>query len=162
MLRPTKDPHSRPAMNALERLHSELGGQIFANKTEAVRLRTAMMQVEAVMKMLAPDFDVSRIAPKRRNTGNPWFKRGTLYRSAVDMLRTAQGPMTSREIVVALLASKGVTATREQSRNLEAGIRSSLDNHEGKGVVRVGEGMPARWQLCFSFAALQFDTPQDR
>jgi hypothetical protein len=29
--------------------------------------------------MLRPDFSINRIAPKRRNTGNPWFKRGTLY-----------------------------------------------------------------------------------
>lgn len=29
------------------------------------------------------------ISAKRRNTGNPWFKRGTLYRDAVDVLRRA-------------------------------------------------------------------------
>jgi hypothetical protein len=28
-----------------------------------------------------------------------------------------------------------------------AGIRCSLDNHKGRGIVRVGEGMPARWAL---------------
>jgi hypothetical protein len=30
--RPTRDPHTRPAINTLERLHSELGGQILENK----------------------------------------------------------------------------------------------------------------------------------
>ena len=26
------------------------------------------------------------------------------------------------------------------------GVRTSLRNHEGKGVVRVGEGVPIRWR----------------
>jgi hypothetical protein len=46
-----------------------------------------MMQVEAVPKMLRPDFNITLIAPKRRVVGNPWFKRGTLFRSAVDVMR---------------------------------------------------------------------------
>lgn len=41
-----------------------------------------MMQVEAVVKMLQPGFNVASIAAKRRNKSNPWFKRGTLFRSA--------------------------------------------------------------------------------
>jgi hypothetical protein len=48
-----------------------------------------MMQVEAVVKMLQPGFNVASTAAKRRNKSNPWFKRGTLFRSAVDVLRRA-------------------------------------------------------------------------
>jgi hypothetical protein len=48
-----------------------------------------MMQVEAVLQMLQPGFSVAGIAAKRRNKSNPWFKRGTLLRSAVDVLRRA-------------------------------------------------------------------------
>jgi hypothetical protein len=40
------------------------------------------------------------------NTGNPWFKRGNLYRSAVDVLRRAASPMTARQISDAPLAEK--------------------------------------------------------
>ena len=65
-----------------------------------------MMQVEALLQMLKPDFDVRTISAKRRNKSNPWFKRGTLYRSAVDVLRRANAPMTAREIAEALLAGK--------------------------------------------------------
>jgi len=35
-----------------------------------------MMQVEAVVKMLQPGFNVASIAAKRRNKSNPWFRRG--------------------------------------------------------------------------------------
>jgi hypothetical protein len=68
-------------------LHAELAGKLLANKREAIRPRTAMMQVEAVVKMLQPGFNVASIAAKRRNKSNPWFKRGTLFGSAVDVPR---------------------------------------------------------------------------
>jgi hypothetical protein len=57
---------------------------------ETKRLRLSIFQVEAVMKLLSPEVDLRLIAPKRRNTGNPWFKRGTLYRAVVDTLRRAE------------------------------------------------------------------------
>jgi len=50
------------------------------------------------MKMLNPAVNIRLIAPKRRNVGNPWFKRSTLYRGAIDVLRRAERPMTAREI----------------------------------------------------------------
>jgi hypothetical protein len=43
---------SKQAVYTLGLLHAELAGKLLANKREAIRLRTAMMQVEAVVKML--------------------------------------------------------------------------------------------------------------
>lgn len=45
--RPTKDPHTRPAINTLERLHMELGGQILANRQQHDALNEQMRHVEA-------------------------------------------------------------------------------------------------------------------
>src|SRR5438105_12633258 len=73
MRRPTRSPFHRPAMQTLERLHAELGGQILENKTEALQLADSMRHVEAVIKMLDPTFNLRRIAVKRRQP-NPWFK----------------------------------------------------------------------------------------
>jgi hypothetical protein len=78
---PTYSAAKKQAVYTLGLLHAELAGKLLANKREAIRLRTAMMQVEAVVKMLEPGFNVASIAAKRRNKSNPWFKRGTLFRS---------------------------------------------------------------------------------
>jgi hypothetical protein len=59
------------------------------NERQRIRLKTAMMQVEAVLLMLQPGFNIKSIVAKCRNKSNPWFKRGTLFRSAVDVLRRA-------------------------------------------------------------------------
>lgn len=71
---------SQQVLFTLGQLHSELAAKLLASQRETKRLRTSMLQVEAVMKMLDPAVNIRLIAPKRRNAGNPWFKRGTLYR----------------------------------------------------------------------------------
>jgi hypothetical protein len=91
--RPTRDPHTRPAINTLERLHAELGGQILENKQRHDELAEQMRHVEACIKLLDPGYNLARITVKRRKA-NKWFKRGTLYRAALDVLRTATEPMT--------------------------------------------------------------------
>jgi hypothetical protein len=76
----------------------------------------------------------------------PWFfKRGTLFRSAVDVLRRASSPMTAREIAQALIADKAVPATRKQFVDLQAAIHAALRKRNGATVV--SEGAPARWRL---------------
>jgi hypothetical protein len=145
---PRAEIASKQAVYTLGILHAELAGKLLANKREAIRLRTAMMQVEAVVKMLQPGFNVASIAAKRRNKSNPWFKRGTLFRSAVDVLRRAAVPMTAREIADALVADKAPQATRKQAIDLQAAILAALRKRNGAMVV--GVGAPARWKLSIS------------
>jgi hypothetical protein len=148
--RPTRDPHTRPAIHTLERLHSELGGAILENRQKHQELSDQMRQVEAVIKMLDPSYNLGRIAVKRRKP-NKWFKRGTLYRRALDVLRTATDPMTASEIGAAVLKAHGVEgASSEDVQGIALGIQHSLKNHDGKGVQRVGEASPARWALASS------------
>jgi hypothetical protein len=104
-----------------------------------------MLQVEAVLQMLQPGFSVAAMAAKRRNKSNPWFKRGTLFRSAVDVMRRAGTPMTAREIAEALIVGKAPAATRKQAIDLQAAILAALRKRDGKTVV--GDGAPARWRL---------------
>jgi hypothetical protein len=106
-----------------------------------------MRHVEAVIKMLDPGYSLRAISVKRRQP-NPWFKRGTVYRRAVDVLRTAIEPLTAREIADRLLEAANVASpNKEAVRDLVGTINSSLRNHDGKGVQRANDGSPARWQL---------------
>jgi hypothetical protein len=56
-----------------------------------------MKHIEAVIRMFEPSYDVRRIAARRPNRTNGLFKRGTLFRTALDALRKAPEPMTTRE-----------------------------------------------------------------
>ena len=97
------------------------------------------------MRCAASRINVCGIAAKRRNKSNPWFKRGTLFRSAVDVMRRAHAPMTAREIAEALIAGKAVPATRKQFKDLQAAILAALRKRDGAMVL--GLGTPARWSL---------------
>ena len=122
-----------------------MAANILANKREAIRLRTTVMQVGAVVKMLQPGFNVASIAAKRRNKSNPWFKRGTLFRSAVDVMRRAQAPIRRGRLRKPLIAGKAVPATRKQFKDLQAAILAALRKRDGAMVL--GLGTPARWSL---------------
>jgi hypothetical protein len=138
-----------PAVAYLVRLHADLGGQMKTNKAEAARLAEAMRHVEAVIKLYDPNFNVRGISVRRRVQGNPWFKRGTMFRHALDAMRQAAKPLTVREITDAvMLAQQIADATRIQRAGLEAAIRSCLENNVGKTVKREGDGVPKRWRLA--------------
>ena len=149
MRRPTRDPYARPAIQTLERLHAELGGKMLQNKQGHANLAEQMRHVEAVIKMLDPGYSLRAISVKRRQP-NPWFKRGTVYGRAVEVLRTATEPLTAREIAGRVLDKANInikTPAKADLADLIGTINSSLRNHDGKGVQRVNEGSPARWKL---------------
>jgi hypothetical protein len=132
---------------ALVRLHSELGGRILANRKEAKSLKDDMRHVEAVICMFEPGYDVRRIAA-RRNRSNGLFKHGALFRLAMDALRKAPEPMTTRQIAEAMLAAKGgPKPSRKQMHGLLVAMQGIMRKYNGRAVVRVGEGVPARWTL---------------
>ena len=148
MPRAFKANPNHPAVAYLVRLHADLGGKIWENRKEAERLADAMRHVEAVIKLFDPAYNVRRISIRRRHKGNPWFKRGTLFRHALDVLREAREPLTARHIAERLLAAKGVSGVKSRAvSNLAASVLASLAVNDGKTVRRVGEGSPGRWQI---------------
>jgi hypothetical protein len=93
-----------------------------------------MMQMEAFLQMLQPGFSVAAIAAKRRVKSNPWSERGTLFRSAVDVMRRAGTPTTAREIAGTLIVGKAPQATRKQAIDLQAA-----------SLRRYGSATAGRW-----------------
>jgi hypothetical protein len=142
--------HNHPTLSALRRLHSEIGGKIIDNRKAAKRLREDRKHVAAVIKMFSPGYDVRTITARRQYKANPWFRRGTLFRSALDVMRATSEPLTVAEIVDRMLTAKGVTSARiDQIRGLQSAVLASLRNREGKGRVQIADNrIPARWVLA--------------
>ncbi len=85
-----KDNH--PTLCALRRLHAEIGGKIIDSRKNIKHLREDKRHVAAVIKMFLPEYDLKAIAARRTYKANPWFKRGTLFRSALDIMRRTAEP----------------------------------------------------------------------
>jgi hypothetical protein len=144
--------HNHPTLCALRRLHAEIGGKILDSRKNIKRLREDKRHVAAVIKMFSPGYDTRTIAARRTYKANPWFKRGTLFRSALDIMRAASEPLTVAEIVDRMLAAKGVTSARiDQIRGLQSAVLASLRNRDGKDSIQTdGKSSPTRWRLVQS------------
>jgi hypothetical protein len=98
--------------------------------------------------MVDPAPDLRQRGVKRRKA-NRWFKRGTVYRRVMDVLRTASEPMTARQISERVLANANIRNPDKRAfMALTSAINSSLRNHAGKDVQRTNEGQPAKWALA--------------
>lgn len=136
------------AVPQLVHLHARLTAALWKSVANSERLSRDIGHVEAVIRLFDPAYDVRRIPGRRRNVGNPWFKRGTMFRAALDVLRKADTALTTMEIATHLVAAKGgPKPTRDQLRKLDAAVRSCIAKTAGKSVRRVGEATPARWVL---------------
>ncbi len=137
-----------PGVPALIRLYAELAGRIPDKRINPDCLRRDMWHVEKVIKMLEPSFDVGTIRPYKRPKSNKWFPHRKAFRTALDMLRGAEKPLTAREIAERLFQQRGVDnpppATMEK---MVCNIRDCLKNNRGKAVRRVGEEAPHRWTI---------------
>jgi hypothetical protein len=134
------------ATYALLRLHAEIAGKMVKNRSEAKRLRRHLDHVDAVIRMLEPSINIHTAAVQKRKP-NPWFKHGTIFRLTVETLRTAQRPLSSREITLMLLQRRGVTDASPQAvRDLVCSIERSLVYHRGRSIEAVGS-RPVHWKL---------------
>ncbi len=148
MPRAFKPSPDHPAVAHLVQLHAELGGRRIASLQEAEQCADAMKHVEAVIKICDPAFDVHSIAVRRRNQTNPWFKRGHMLRTILDVLRAATEPLTAREIAERMLIARGIArpAGKDVTR-LEASVRDIVFRGSLSKHVIADAGKPARWRL---------------
>ena len=103
-----------------------------------------MEHVEAVIKILDPAHNLRTIAVRRRRP-NTWFKRGTVFRSALDILRKASEPLTVSGIAARMLEAKQIKdAQRSEVAKLEGAIRCSLETHPN-AVRAINGERPVRW-----------------
>jgi hypothetical protein len=138
---------TKRATHTLEQLHAELAGKLLENKREGKRLTAAMQHVEAVLKLLQPDYSLTRIVVRRRKE-NPWFKRGTLLRHVLEVLRTTGEPLTPREITTRMLKARNISnATPAQISRVTSSVLSALQSHKGNSIVAHAQTHPIRWSV---------------
>jgi hypothetical protein len=137
---------TKQAKLTLTQLHAELCGKVDTNKKEAEKLAESLGHVEAVLKLLDPAFCLKPLAIHRRKV-NPWFKRGTQFRYALDALREAETPLTTSEIVTRMIAAKGIQdPSQGDIRMIFGSIGGSLRNQIGATVVQ-HDGRPVKWSI---------------
>jgi hypothetical protein len=133
------DPH---VITALVEKYSRTLGRLRDCEREAETLRADLSHLEAAIRLFRADYDFTVILPRRRYT--PQASR-TLIRRALDVLRDADEPLTSRGVALALTEGEPEElALRKLANNLTGRLR----RQQKAGVVRALEGSGAvRWEL---------------
>lgn len=137
---------SKQALFALQQLHAELSGKLQQVDEQRTKIEDDMKTVERTIKLLDPKYSLRAISIRRRKP-NKWFKRGTIFRAVLDVLRTAEKPLSADEISIRLLQSKGIPEpAREQRLEIEGAVTASLVKNRGKIVQAVGDN-PRLWSV---------------
>jgi hypothetical protein len=98
-----------------------------------------MLWTPAMTSGPSPCDGASRTHGSKREDGVPGGPRRS---------EEADRPLTTRKTPARMLAAKGVNdAPPKASGSLFGAVQGSLQNHNGKSVETIGEGMPARWRL---------------
>lgn len=101
--------------------------------------------VAAVLLMFRPGEDLSALRPLRPYSRAGRNSRRTWMRGALDVLRTANGPMTAREIAERVIAAQGLALTTQLRINV---VNSLLIGLPKKPGVTCYPGRPRRWVLA--------------
>jgi hypothetical protein len=125
----------------LRRKYAELKGRIrYTSDCWNDDILDALRQVGNVLRMFNPDENLSAIEPVRPYKplrGRRWT------RTALDVLRAANEPLTGREIAKRVAAVHGVT-DRAMLASIEASLHATLSKREG---VAMTQSKPKKWSV---------------
>lgn len=126
-------------LSGLRRLYGELLGR-GGSKADLAHVR-------AVIRMLNPNEDFRTIHPIRPHTNRKGGSGAVWLRAAFDVLRTANAPMTAREIALRVLEARGGPCDAETLQSVQCSLLFTLRRRVGVGIVR-HDTSPRRWSLA--------------
>ena len=89
------EPH---AISALRRKRAELSAELAQAERRYLDLHTALQALDGVLLSMAPDIEPQAIKPRLKRNPPNRFKGGQFTRMVLDVLRTAEGPLSARDI----------------------------------------------------------------
>jgi hypothetical protein len=115
---------------------SELVGQIEKLQDEIAGIRALMDCIDGSIKLFDPDYDLRTIKGKRTNKTNGYLKHGEAQWFALDTLRAAGKPISSRDIVNEIIKRKNITVKQDTVHTIQKLVLGSLHNLEKRGIVK--------------------------
>ena len=137
-------------ITGLLRKRQSIADELDAAQNKVRLLVQAIDAVDATLKLFQPDMEIGivRVRPTpRRHTAF----RGESSRMILNMLREAGGPMTTRDIVLAVMTARGLNVTdKPMAETMRMRVSSSLRGMRERGSVTSSEGRGASilWTLA--------------
>lgn len=113
--------------------------------TNIARLEALVRASELLLRDLDPTWNVSRVRPKRKHAFKSPVGLGQAGRMALDILREASVPMTTRDLVRVMFERVGITDyDRELLDKQTNSLSAYLTKHRGDLVQSDGH-WPQKW-----------------
>jgi hypothetical protein len=137
-------------LGCLVEKRAELTGEIRQLEDRLEQLRSDVLHVDAVIRLMDPAFQPDAIVPKKRRQGRNWFGNGELLRSVLETLRKAPEPMTAKEVALAIMEQRGFDVNDGGTlRLVEKRVFATVLRREGSLVEKVVYGPRAvGWRIA--------------
>lgn len=120
--------------------------RLYAEKLGRGGSKADLAHIRAVIRMMSPDEDFRAIKPVRPHTNRKGQSGAVWLRAALDVLRTADAPMTAREIALRVLEARGEPYDAETLQSVQCSLLMTLKRRIGRGVTQC-DGYPRRWTM---------------
>ena len=135
-------------MSALIEKRARKMGEIRANRFEAMKLRMELAQIDAVIRMFRPGYDVDAIKPKVTFEKSPAaLPKGAGSRMALDVLRETGEALTAEELAIAVLIRAGKEPDERSVAMLQKAIHSTFSRHKKPVAEYDRSTWPGKWRL---------------
>ncbi len=137
------------ALAALRERRAEIAGSITEAERRLRHLRETLVHVDGTIRLFS-DIEPESIPAKRPYKRVKLFGQGKLNRMIMDVLRNAQGPLTTSQVIEAIVAALnfGPDAAKGMKNRVRANL---LYLNKVRGlVVKDGGRETATWRLCES------------
>ena len=138
-------------VTALRAKRAEISGHVHDLERRLARHRATLANLDATIRLYAPELDPDSIPPKRTYRRTRYFAKGELARRVLAVLRQAGGkPMTTAAITSAIMADKGFPigegALSEAVNDMALTVLRRLCKRET--VAKSGACRNAQWALA--------------
>jgi hypothetical protein len=137
-------------VSALRLKRAEISGHIHDLEKRIARQRANLANLDATIKLFSPSTNPDAIPPKRAYRRTRYFAHNELSRLTQDALRTALGPLTSAEIAIAIMQTKGMPPSDAAFKEIVAARALTVLRRLAKrgAVAKSGTSRNALWTLA--------------
>ena len=133
----------RYALSALRNKRASLASDIVQLERQLRHCRESLVHVDATLRLLDPSAEPGSIPTKRPIKNIKLFRQGELGRTILDVLRQASEPVSTADVVTAMLRAggHGESARRTMAPRVRGNLaylhsRRKVTKHQSSGVVR--------------------------
>lgn len=123
-------------LSGLIKKRAEIAGQIDHAQTALRQLIIDLDNLDATIRLFAPDIDLEEVKPKPLPPRHAAFK-GEVARVLLGTLRQAKEPMTIPELTLHVMAERGLnTADKRLQKTIAKRVSSCLRHHRKSGLLK--------------------------